>query len=307
MALDKEVLCCPDCGGASDIIGPIPASIVFAGKTLSRPLPGGALCRCSRCHLGFRWPRLSKDRMDQLYSQGGSEVWSVGGDRRRDWREARHCLKRVLPVGARVLDVGCFDGGFLEPFVGDYRCYGIEIHPRARRRAEEKGVEIVGEEFSELVGQFDCITAIDVFEHVEFPGKFLRKCLASLTCGGVLLVSTGNIDSFTFRLMGSRYWYCNIAEHISFLSPRWVMQLSDDLGVQIEHMAFFAHDDVSIARGIKYTVANVVYWLFPSLIRRLRNMGLGAKDVRRFPALAEHPLPWVSWSKDHFLVILRKL
>lgn len=53
---------CPDCEGNVEPIGSIPATDVFAGRTLERLLSGGFLYCCRQCSLGFRWPRLGGAR-----------------------------------------------------------------------------------------------------------------------------------------------------------------------------------------------------------------------------------------------------
>ena len=166
-------ICCPGCGNKVDVIGPIPATDVFAGRLLENPLEGGLLHRCKICFLGFRWPRLSKNKLDKLYEQGEEYVWTSSGELRNDRIIGRDWIVKALVSGGSILDVGCFDGGFLERLVGLYKCYGIEIHPQARLRAESKGVSMIGADFSELKGQFDCVTAFDVIEHVENPALLI--------------------------------------------------------------------------------------------------------------------------------------
>src|SRR5579884_3834253 len=118
---------CPDCGEAARFLGPIPATDVFAGNVLQKLLPSGSLYRCIQCGLGFRWPRVTKENLDGLYVQGGDTTWTASVNRRRDWRLAHEWLTSNVPSGAAVLDVGCFDGGFLESLTRNYRCFGIEI------------------------------------------------------------------------------------------------------------------------------------------------------------------------------------
>lgn len=296
---------CPDCGGEARFVGSIPDSYIFAGSILRAPLAGGGLYQCTKCGLGFRSPRLSKDALDYLYAQGSDKAWTDSIDRRPDWRIAHDWLLANIHTGAAVLDIGCFDGAFLESLAQNYRCFGIEIHPEARHRAAQRGVEIVGRDFFDLEGQFDCIVAFDVIEHVESPRRFLEFGVDHLKSGGRLLVSTGNFDSFTFRFMGSRYWYCSIAEHISFISPAWVRRQVPALGVKIEGMTFFSHANFRFRQSAKQVAANVLYRFCPRLFASLRRMGMGRIDVRRFPESIDYPPGWMS-AKDHFLFVLRK-
>ena len=295
---------CPDCASQARICGAISATEVFAGRILESPIEGGALYRCSNCHLGFRWPRLSKGEFDSLYAQGGDQAWTSTVASRRDWRLGQNWIAQNLSQGASILDVGCFEGGFLQGLVASYRCFGIEIHPQARLQAQGKGIALVGRDFSDITGQFDCITTFDVMEHVENPARFLAQCLDAVKPGGYVLTSTGNLDAFTFRLMGSRYWYCTIAEHISFLSPIWFAENKSAMGVEIEYLKTFTHDNAPIARRLRDLIVNILYCVHPTLLGALRRVGFG--DERRHPILLEHPPSW--WTaRDHFMIALRKL
>ena len=165
---------------------------------------------------------------------------------------------------------------------------------------------MIGADFSEVNGQFDCVTAFDVIEHVENPALFLSQCLDAVRPGGHVLISTGNLDSFTFHRMGGRYWYCTIAEHISFVSPRWFYGNLSDVGCKVVQIKTFAHDKASVIRRVKELIANTLYWVHPSLLGSLRKIGFGQKNLVRHPILAEHPPGWGT-ARDHFIVMLKKL
>ncbi|BCX82261.1 2-polyprenyl-6-hydroxyphenyl methylase/3-demethylubiquinone-9 3-methyltransferase [Methylomarinovum caldicuralii] len=303
--LEFEAPCFPDCGASSLMIGPIPAADGFAGRVLPSPLDGGRLYRCSECHLGFRCPRLGKGELDRLYAEGREDTWSQKQEGRQDWRSTREFLLQNFPEGASILDVGCFDGAFLAPLVGRFQCYGIEIHPSARKRGESRGIKIIGADFFEIRGTFDCITAIDVIEHVENPRLFLKQMLDHVGNGGRVLISTGNLDAWTWRLMGGRYLYCTCAENMAFISPMWAKLQAERYGLEIEHLSFFAHADYRWTQFLRGFAINLVYRFLPGVIRHLRKKGLGGHDAQRFPELADYPPPWPG-AKDHFLVVLRK-
>ena len=300
----KEVSC-PDCGAKGVLKGAIPDSNLFAGKTVEKPLKGGGLYRCSSCSLGFRWPRLDKKQLDVLYKQGDEKTWSAAPIARPDWQIGRDLLKNLLSPGMSILDVGCFDGGFLGPLVDLYACNGIEIHSLAAKQAIKKGVTVIGSDFADVSGSFDCITAFDVIEHTEHPGRFLDSCLNAVRSGGYILIAVGNLDALTFRFMGSQYWYCTIPEHISFVSPRWIRNMNCGKFI-IKNEIFFQHSKSSFLLALKERVANIIYKLNPSLIGCIRKRDVRLKNMQLNSESVNYPPCWLS-AKDHFMVILRKI
>jgi 2-polyprenyl-3-methyl-5-hydroxy-6-metoxy-1,4-benzoquinol methylase len=144
-----------------------------------------------------------------------------------------------------------------------------------------------------------------VIEHVHQPARFLARCRDILNPGGRILISTGNANAPSFRFMGAGYWYCSVAEHISFISPRWCQRISTLLGLTVEKQAKFSHGRQRQARFPIEILANAVYRMSPGLFSGLRRLGFGDKDVRTHQELAIHPPSWIS-AKDHFIVLFRK-
>ena len=300
---------CTDCG-SSDVlhIGKIPAANIFAGRVLPELLDGGHLWCCDTCHLIFRWPTLGRAELNVLYAGGAGDTWGGPPTKREDWHIAERWLHRVLSKGSAILDVGCFDGGFLDRLGDAYERYGIEIHPAACQRAETKGITMIGtnfESFSCAPASLDCITAFDVIEHVHQPAQFLKSCCDLVKPGGWIMVATGNADSPSFRFMGARYWYCTIAEHLSFISPRWCYRLADKLGLSIEEYEFFSHGRRNWFYCLLELIKNILYRLMPEFFAWLRQQGFGKKDVSIHPELAANPPGWMT-AKDHFIILFRK-
>lgn len=301
---------CPSCRTISvRYIGAIPPSITFAGRMLEQMLSGGALWECRGCHLLFRHPRPSEVELNSLYQSGHAESWSTPVVQRTDWGLIREWLKKQLGV-KRVMDVGCFDGRLLEFLGRDYEWMGVEIHAEAARRARARGVNIVSSDFgnlSKLDLNVDVAMAVDVIEHSLDPQAFLASLAACVRPGGYIIVTTGNTEAPTWRLMGSRYWYCHIAEHMSFISPTWARHVAPRLGLEIEHVRLFSHADgaVSFKQRIYEASANLVLRFAPNLFALLRRFGVGGIDIARYPGLAFAPPYWMS-AKDHMLVVFRK-
>lgn len=289
-------------------LGKIPSTNQFAGRTLPYLLDGGHLWRCSACYLSFRWPVLDKAKLDALYAEGSEHNWNRPHAKRRDWQIARLWLHELLPEASSILDVGCFDGGFLDLLGDTYERYGIEIHPVARQRAEGKGISIIGEDFDSLPHahkSMDCVTAFDVIEHAHEPAWFLTRCRDMVKPGGLILVSTGNADSPSFRFMGAGYWYCNVAEHLSFINPRWCSKIADELGMSIEKHSLFTYGSSNPLNYTLDTLKNIIYRMTPGFFVWLRQHGLGNNDVMNFPELASQPPSWRN-AKDHLIIIFRR-
>lgn len=309
MSSEDEVAC-PSCGaGSVRRLGAIPASNTFAGRHLDRVLPGGALWRCRACHLVFRYPRLAKQELDALYRLGHDESWPDPVESRADWMLTAKLIA-AYPGVKRVLDVGCFDGKLLDYLGSRYEKLGVEIHREAAARAGKRGIRIIAHDFAELASHqavADAVLAVDVIEHTDDPLAFLARLAQAASPGGLVIVATGNTDSPSWRLMGSRYWYCHIAEHISFINPAWVHWAAHRLRLEVVTIQSFSHVESheKWGRRLRELIVNLAYRASPWMFARLRRLGAGGIDVARFPELLEVPPYWLT-AQDHILVVFKK-
>jgi SAM-dependent methyltransferase len=230
-------------------------------------------------------------------------------EQRTDWWLIREWLKKRQGV-KQVMDVGCFDGRLLEYLGHDYAWLGVEIHEEAARRAHARGVDVVCNDFaklSELNVGVDVALAVDVIEHSFDPKTFLASLAACVRPGGYVVVSTGNTNAPSWWLMGARYWYCHIAEHLSFINPAWAENVAPQLGLEVEYMRLFSHAEgrASIKQRAYETTANLILRFAPKVFALLRRFGAGGIDLDRYPGLALAPTYWMS-AKDHMLVVFRK-
>lgn len=305
----KDRIACPCCRANARRLGSIPASNAFAGRRLDQALAGGALWRCPVCHLAFRYPRLSKQELDTLYRQGHDETWSDTAENRPDWVLVKKHIAAFAKV-KRVLDVGCFDGKLLDYLDSRYEKLGVEIHSEAAKRAEKRGIRIIAQDFEELAlypAVADAVLAIDVIEHTHDPLALLSRLAHAASPGGLVVVATGNTDAPSWRYMGSRYWYCHIAEHISFISPAWAHWAAHRLGLAVVAIQPFSHVDSrgKWKRRLREMIANLAYRASPWMFGGLRRLGAGGIDVVRFPELLEVPPRWGT-AQDHILVVFKK-
>ena len=311
MKINSASVQCPSCTDSQlDCIGTIPDAYIFAGDILDKPLPGGKLWRCKTCHLLFRWPRLSKKELDALYRKG-EKWWHYVPKQRPDGQMLIRFLDENSVSGA-ILDVGCFAGGFLLSLNDCWEKSGIEPNIPAVEKAKASGIQILGSDWQDLAWieqRFDVITAMDVIEHLENPFQFLRYLADRVKSGGYLLITTGNTDALSWRLMRSRYWYCTVAEHIVFINPPWCAFVAEKLNLKIRQMAFFSHTiEPRFSRRVYRTADNMFYRVAPriySVLRQWRNKSDVAKYAAKFKALRHYPPDWMI-AKDHLFVAFQK-
>lgn len=149
--------------------------------------------RCGACGFVYVSPR------------GTGQVFHnrCGGAARRDaavvnrpiYRRGMAALRRHgLSRGARVLDLGCARGDFLE-FASQAGCSvaGLDINPGLASEARARGFEVhTGDLRSLALCGYDAVTLWDVIEHVDDPVGVLRACRDALVPGGLLFFHTGN-------------------------------------------------------------------------------------------------------------------
>lgn len=284
-------------------LGRIPDAVVFGGQRLDHSIPGGILWRCRACGLLFKFPHLGKDELDALYLRVGAGAWDTVGVKRIDWNLAYRYLADRPP--ADILDVGCFDGRFLQGLGGAWRRSGVEINAAAADRAAAAGITIAGHDFSALAGRdgsFSVITAFDVIEHVLDPRAFLDACRRALRVEGLLILATGNAHSWPWRLHGPRSLYCICAEHVSFLTPAWLTRTAATSGWKMRQLQYYRRTSVPWTRNVRDVSANLVYALAPRIIERLRVAGWGRSTDRR---TALYPPQWPS-ARDHMFAVLAR-
>lgn len=114
-------------------------------------------------------------------------------------------VRRYAPPPARVIDVGAGAGAFCRRLL-DHGYADVEA---VEIRADEFHVPGVPIHALDLNGPFadegslaaaDAVVSLEVLEHLENPWQFGRACARLVKPGGVLIVSTPNIESSRSRV-----------------------------------------------------------------------------------------------------------
>ncbi len=128
--------------------------------------------------------------------------------------EPRRDAIELVPAGVRdVLEVGCGAGvtGALLKQLRGCRVTGVELNPRAATRAAERLDRVmVGDvERLALAGRYDLVMALELFEHLLEPDRFLRRVRELLAAGGSVLLSVPNVGHWSVveELLAGRWDY----------------------------------------------------------------------------------------------------
>jgi SAM-dependent methyltransferase len=212
---------------------------------------------CKGCGLVYVTPRLQGALLAAVYDEG---YWKSADPKARGYadyaREAALYLKtfrrrmrfvaRLLPQRARILDVGCAAGYFLQiAQQAGHEVLGVEPSPaiageavaalgagRVHTGSLDDAVPALGL----ADGSLDLVTLWDVIEHIPDPQAVLRRVRALLRPGGRLLLETQNVASRWARLLGRRWHHYKHQEHLYHFTPATIRRLLGDCGFMVREI-----------------------------------------------------------------------
>ena len=187
---------------------------------------------------------------------------------RYDWcttapQEVARMLADLLPVGSRVLDVGCGTGSVSRRIadIRNAKIIGIEPNSYRAAAARARGLEVYQESFTsalvERLEPFDVVLFADVLEHVADPGSFLQLARSALLPGGSVVASVPNVAHWTVRLdlLCGRFEYqpagIRDATHLRWFTADTVKSLFETNGLRVislQHTAGVGLPDYAIRR-----------------------------------------------------------
>ena len=176
----------------------------------------------------------------------------------------RH-LSRLLPEGARVLDVGCGDGEidrWLMDRRGDLEIRGLDV-------AARPGAKIPVGLFDGAIlpfgaGSFDFVMMVDVLHHTKDPRVLLREARRVATAG-LVIKDHDRCGFLAFPTLCLMDWVGNAGK-----------------GVSLPHN----------------------YWRWEQWSRAFAELGLSPDVLVRDLGLYPRPLDWIFGRSLHFLALL---
>jgi SAM-dependent methyltransferase len=198
---------------------------------------------------------------------------------------ARWVFQHLPPNTARLLDVGCHDGGYTSGFASrTTQAVGIDVDVRALRAGQHRyrSVLLVAASAAALpfpTASFDCVVFSEVLEHL--PTSMEQTCIAELRRvlrpRGTLLLTTPHLGSFWWldplmlkthlrrlgagvrgrriQLKGHKHY--RTEELHALLEPCFEIQSLERFGCWLYPLAYWGH---LLPLGVGRTPALVRFW-----------------------------------------------
>jgi 2-polyprenyl-3-methyl-5-hydroxy-6-metoxy-1,4-benzoquinol methylase len=217
-----------------------------AGRSVALRKDGFDILRCPSCGLLCRASMPSAAELAAIYDggyfrddplrpnrDGYADYLSDEPLHRRNARRRLGTLSTYVSGGGRrLLDVGCAAGFFVaEARRQGWPAEGIDV---ARDMVEWGRVHATPElstaqfaAFSGTPTAYDIVTMWDYIEHSVDPSADVERAHALLAPGGLLALSTGDVESFVARVTGKRWHLLTPAHHNYFFGRTTLAKLLD--------------------------------------------------------------------------------
>ena len=297
-------LSCRSCGG-TELVDLGPCARPVSADAGVQP---GRLLRCRHCGLGQRHPIPDADAIAAMYADASPDAMDYDYDANAAWSLARRQLRARLDgqPDVAVLDIGCHTGSFLGGLPSAWRRHGIESAQEPCRIARERQhVNLIGTRIEAIdaawAGKFDAVTMFDVIEHLPDPGAGITQAARLVKPGGALLISSGDLDTWTWRWLGSGHWYLSSPKHLSVISEPFLRFMADQHGLELRGITSLPHLHGRAMARFSESV-RAIYWGLRQrggawrVPRRLLQSLPGLRKLRHMQSV-----PWTMMLKDHLL------
>lgn len=258
--------------------------------------------RCIYCDILYLNPRPTCDSLKKIYSKSDYYSYKFSQKINRIVSYARlkrdsSKVKGVLNIlkdyksldEVKVLDVGSGDGSLLRCFksygVRSENLYGIEINRDACDAIEGLGFNSICGQVEDIeLGQniYNCISLIQVIEHIADPIKLLQKIHNSMLLNGVLIIETPNFDSWDQFIFSKSSWGgYHFPRHWVLWNKKSIIKTLESAGFRIEKIS---------------TPAAAVTWIWS--INHLMQINYGASKLADYFKMTNLFLLGIFWIVD---------
>jgi len=193
------------------------------------------IVRCTECGMVYVNPRLTLEELEDFYETHYHEYLDTLSFDVERKKGAINWIRKYQKTG-RLLDVGCSVGAMLEAARPYFETSGIEVASWALEEAQRRGFNVLKgalEDANFEREMFAVITFTEVIEHIHNPVKFLNEVNRILRPGGIIYLTTGNIEGWRARRDGKKWYYLNPQFHLSYFSPATIREILRRTGFEL--------------------------------------------------------------------------
>jgi 2-polyprenyl-3-methyl-5-hydroxy-6-metoxy-1,4-benzoquinol methylase len=214
----------------------------LCGSTQARPFltcRTHVLVTCVGCGLVYATERLGAVELAEMYAHRyPPEAFLPQRERKLAKAHRELALLERLTTGRRLLDVGTSYGFFLVAArERGWSAVGVEIAPEPAEYARRiYGLDVRTGTLETVPLEpagFDVVTIRHVLEHVPDPLGMLRRAVALVRPGGLILVAVPNLASLAFRLNGRYWWWIDPPTHLYYFTPRTLRAMLQRAGLEV--------------------------------------------------------------------------
>ncbi|MBI5369177.1 MAG: methyltransferase domain-containing protein [Planctomycetes bacterium] len=183
---------------------------------------------------------------------------------------------RALRPGGRLLEIGCAYGFFLELARRHWQVSGLDISRECVEHARGVlGLDVESADFLDLPDEpesRDVICLWDTIEHLARPVRVLEKAARWLRPGGVLALTTGDVESAVARWRGERWRLIHPPTHLFYFSRRTLGQALTGAGLRVDRVRY-----VGYTRSLKAMLYGMLVLRSPEREWAYRGLTLGGR------------------------------
>jgi len=260
--------------------------MVCGGYYAAAPITG--LLRCTRCGFVSADLDLSQQELEKLYNREyflGVEYRDYVAERALIEKNFRMRLCKLLkfvkePSSKRLLEIGCAYGFFLALAQAYFASVsGVDISREAIAYARERlRLPVSNGDFleCEVSGPVDVACLWDTIEHIARPDLYVEKLGSIMTSGGILAITTADIESAVARLRGHRWRQIHPPTHLHYFSRRSLTRFLERFEYEV---VYCGYDGMYRSMDtIAHIVLNVKH-KYGRVYRALKAMGLLEWDL----------------------------
>lgn len=260
------------------------------------------LVKCSACGFIFKYPDIPIDILSGCYKNSPESALNINPDQHRRQFDIIKRETEKYSKGRRICDIGCSNGALLQSFSDEWDKFGIEPSKKAAKIAKNRNIKIIADAIENLNGYenfFDTILLIDVVEHLAIPVDAFSRMRRMLSPDGIIIILTGNTNSWHWKLLGAKYWYCSIPEHVCFFNQNCLDALGSYTGFQRVAARKRSHIRSQFSEKLFQLLKNLIYIVG----NRFNEYGI--------PICKKHFVnrggPWWIAANDHIMYVMKAI